>query len=1245
MSSVSREHAEWRSLVEVSGPFLAMEVLLRTFPQGLPSSSDEKEVRARLRSAHAEWEAAQEESQGDAALHQAWVRFILGELLELPEEALRQGQSLPQALSVHVAEHGETLRPDLALLDGETPRLLVSVWGPGQDLERAPRDHRWPASPAARMMTLLHATGVRLGLVTNGETWMLVHAHPGATTTYAMFYADLWLSEPLTFRAFRALLGVHRFFGVPEEESLEALFRQSTEYQHEVTDQLGYQVRRAVEVLIQAIDHIDRDQKGRLLKGVDVRTLYESAVTVMMRLVFLLCAEERKLLLAGNPLYDEHYAIGTLRDQLRAVADRHGEEILERRRGAWARLLATFRAVYGGVQHQDFALRAYGGSLFDPDRYPFLEGRPAGTSWRDTEARPLPLHDRTVLHLLDSIQMLEIRVRGGGPAEAQRLSFRALDVEQIGNVYEGLLDHTAKRAEAPVLGLQGSKNREPEIPLDTLMKESRKGREHLVTFLRDQTGRSAKALEGALEYQLEQEDERLLVACEGQELYGQVEKWAGLLRTDTNGYPAVFPKGSVYVTQGTDRRSTGTHYTPPSLTEPLVRHTLEPLVYEGPAEGKPREEWKLKSPEALLSLRVCDVAMGSGAFLVQACRYLAERLVEAWATAEERTPGLPLFAPGAEESRGRPYERLLPKDPQERLTLARRVVADRCLYGVDRNHMAVEMAKLSLWLTTMQKDRPFTFLDHALKCGDSLLGVTNLEQLARFDLRPGQGRNSILGSGQIEKWLAFATEHRERLERIPVLDVKDTQTKTWLLEEAERQLAPAKVIADLVVGATLATKPQQLDGVLAELAIEAGGLLETKRPEDREVRLNKLSKRTREMMEAGREPGQPERRTFHWVLEFPEVFARKDASTRGFDAVISNPPFMGGRKITGELGTDYRDFLVENVGNGKRASTADLCAYFFLRAHALLRGGGYFGLIATNTIAQGDTREVGLDHIHSQGSTIYRAVQSEPWPGTAALEVAHVWVCKGSWLRPFILKDTEVPAITTQLTPQGRTQGNPYRLVENASKSFQGSIVLGMGFILEPDEAQTLITKNKKNKDVLFPYLNGEDLNSTTNQAATRWVINFHDWPLNRKTKESSHSGRVAEDYPDVLNILIEKGARDHRQGQKGDVAAAPWWRFWRIRSELYASIANQQKVIVTSLVSKYWMPCKVPNGQVFSHRLGVFSDISYALLQSIVHEAWARKYSSTLETRLNYTPTDCFETFPRVNIAEEVEAIGRKIS
>ena len=414
-------------------------------------------------------------------MHRAWVSWVLRDLLDM-DKALQDGSELP-ALAVTVAEQGETLRPDFAvvgrpwaaLLNEPTPRLLVSVYPAGQDLEKPASGKRWKASPATRMMTLLHGTDVPLGLVTNGEQWMLVHALKGQTTGFISWYADLWLEERLTLRAFRTLLAAHRFFGVSSDKTIEKLLADSANDQSEVTDQLGYQVRHAVEVLVQAVDLADQDRGRKLLAGIPDERLYEAAVTVMMRLVFLLSAEERNLILSGDPVYAQHYAVSTLRAQLREVADHSGEEFLDRRHDAWSRLLATFRAIYGGIHHDRMALPAYGGGLFDPDRYPFLEGRVAGTSWRKTPAHPLPISNRTVLHLLDAVQMLQMKVPGGGPAEARRISFRALDIEQIGHVYENLLDHTAKRATEPILGLAGSADARREVALSALEERAQEG--------------------------------------------------------------------------------------------------------------------------------------------------------------------------------------------------------------------------------------------------------------------------------------------------------------------------------------------------------------------------------------------------------------------------------------------------------------------------------------------------------------------------------------------------------------------------------------------------------------------------------------------------------------------------------------------------------------------------------------------------------------------------------------------------
>ncbi|MBI5525671.1 MAG: restriction endonuclease, partial [Deltaproteobacteria bacterium] len=1095
--SIARHHAEWLSLVETSGPFLSMPVLQRAFPQGLDEDPDKSETHALLRQAFTEWEESQEGSKPDPSIHREWVRFVLRRLLDFSDEVLAEGQALPPSLRVRFPEHGETLTPDIAVInpsgrpDAGKPRLLVSVVQSAQDLEKPLEGSRWKISAASRMIELLHAADVRLGLVTNGEHWMLVHAPRNETTGCASFYATIWLEEDITLRAFRSLLCQRRFFGVPDNDTPEALYAQSAEDQQEVTDQLGLQVRRAVEILVQCIDKLDRDSGRKLLSGFDEKVLYEAAVTTMMRLVFLLCAEERKLLPGESDIYTQHYAVSSLRTHLREAADRHGEEVLGFRYDMWSRLLAAFRAVHGGVGHESLRLPPYGGSLCDPDRFPFLEGRPQGSRWRDTAAQPLAIDNRTVLHLLEALQVLQVKVAGGGPAEARRLSFKALGIEQIGHVYEGLLDHTAKRASEPVLGLSGAKGQEPEISLASIESQKAKGTDALVEFLADETGRSKSALKRAVENPTLETEGALFAACGSDEkLVGRVRPFTALIRNDSMGYPVVIAEGSVFVTAGEDRRSTGTHYTPTSLTEPIVQHTLEPLVYDGPAEGKPREEWKLRSTKALLDLKVCDLAMGSGAFLVQTCRYLAERLVEAWDVLE-REGGNLRITPEGEVAKGGATERIIPKSVEERLILAQRIVADRCLYGVDKNHMAVEMAKLSLWLVTMDKGKPFTFLDHALKGGDSLLGVDK-EQLETWSLERGKKLKAL--DAFASKEIKNAIFARKKLEWISDDDIRAVEEKARIHREVERSLEKLKVAGDLII-ATAFSSGSDIEPALEHSQAKftayqfAGG--------DDLIR----------QMAADAHRALGRHRPFHWPLEFPEVFL--DEKRGGFDAIISNPPFQGGQKITGALGTEYRNYLVNHLAGGQRGS-ADLCAYFYLRANQLLRPWGQFGMLATNTIAQGDTREVGLEQITRDGGVITRAIPSMKWPGVANLEVAIVWVTKGKWYGQHLLGDLAADHITEYLTTKGATAGKPFRLKANENKSFQGSIVLGMGFILTPEEAQALIKKDKRNREVLFPYLNGEDLNSRPDQSPSRWVINFFDWSI-EKAKEYRDCFKIVE--------------------------------------------------------------------------------------------------------------------------------------
>jgi len=1286
----TKHHAEWLSLLEINGPFLSLPVLSRTFPQGLETVSTE--LRQDLRAAYEEWRDNQAGTRADDALHYAWVKWVLTDLLEMDEEMLQSSPTADSPYAVTVPEHGATLAPAFIVTDPPPPygataqraRLLVMVVPQAQKLEQALKGSHWSASPATRMQLLLHGTGVRLGLVTNGEQWLIVDAPKGGTTGFISWYSELWLEEPLTLQAFCSLFRAKRFFGVEDPATIEALLAASATDQHEVTDQLGYQVRHAVELLVQAMDLADRKSDGLLLAGIDNRELYEAAVVVMMRLVFLLTAEERGLLLLGDPLYDEHYALSTLQDQLRAIADQQGEEILGARYDAWQRLLALFRGVHGGIHHDRLQLPAYGGDLFDPKRYQFLEGRrvranepsrqdaktqreealggftqgvPAlretgqveqwapnqgsrqaaetqsgeealggFAAWREL---PMEISNRTVLHLLEALQYLQLKV--GNEKQAQRLSFRALDIEQIGMVYEGLLDHTAKRAGEPVLGLVGTKDKEPEIPLSALeeyisrqaAKPQRttkdlgvfaplRENESLLTFLQEETGRSGTALRNGLAAappDLYWAD-KLRVACNNDEaLYQRVLPWHGLIRDDDYGRPVVIPGGSRYVTSGTARRASGAHYTPRSLGEPLVQHTLEPLVYHGPAEGKPRDQWTLRSPAELLALKICDMAMGSGALLVQACRYLADRLIEA----VDESDGKNGSRKGAKTQREEEDLSGLAalretENPEERLIFARRLVAQRCLYGVDKNPLAVEMAKLSLWLITLERGKPFTFVDHALRCGDSLIGV-DLDQLRSWSLEPKGERR--FGSISLDLDIGEMIRLRREIEAMPVLDIRDQEVKRDKLAKAQALANDLISAADELVAAYYNTLNQREQATLRAALLDArqhGSSIEQKWIEA--AQLGDL---------------QP----FHWPLEFPEVFLGEGRS--GFDGFVGNPPFVGGRRIREALGDRYRTYLddayLESKGN------ADLSAFFFLRGFSNLQRHGALGLIATNTIAQGDTRLTGLAKIEEDNGTIYRAINNMPWPGDAAVVVNVVHISKSAMQPPYHLDGKPETFISSQLDNR-KVVGDPYTLQANSGKSFQGSLLRGMGFVLTPEEAEALIAEDIRNSEVVLPYINGQDLNSSPDQSASRWVINFRDWPLAR-----------AESYPAPFKILEER-VYPERMGTAKDrkVYEKIWWQFWRPRAELYETIAPLQRVLVVGQTSKYRNFIFVPNQMVYDQKLIVFPTECYGhflCLQSALHVEWALNRGSSLKQDPVYTPTDCYDTFSFPDVNESMKCIG----
>jgi hypothetical protein len=898
---VSAKH-EWLNLLEVSGPFLAVPVLREVFPQGLEELDSSRAKR--LRSAYEEWRDAVDGDDADRdKLHAAWIDEVLHTALEADDQLLKAGKDVPASI-VELPEHDTAIAPDLVFVDpthGAAVLAPVHVFPPDTDLSASMKFAGLSCSAGDRMALHLRALNLPFGIVTNGERWMLVHAPTGEVATFASWYARIWGQEPATLRAFTSLLGVRRFFA-PTQDRLPALFERSLKHQDEVTDALGDQVRRAIEVLVQALDRADQDRNRELLRDVKPQELYEAGLTVMMRLVFLLAAEERGLLLLGEPRYDSFYAVSTLRMQLRAESD----EILERRRAAWSRLLAVFRAVFGGIDHPTLRLPAMGGSLFDPDRFPFLEGRLKGTSWRQHRAEPLPIDDRTVLLLLEAIQTFEGRT----------LSYRALDVEQIGHVYEGLLERTVSRVEDVTLELEaGAQAKDARVTLGELESARLDGQATIASLLVERSKRSESAIKNALASEIEpQQNARLLSACRGDvKLRDRLAPYVRLMRTDPWGYPLVHPKGAFVVVLGADRRETGTHYTPKSLTERIVEETLTPLVYDGPAKGAPRAKWKLKAPEQLLDLKVCDPAMGSGAFLVQACRFLSARLVEAWAIEEQTGRVVDLTGQVHEP---RTSVESMPPGVEARAENARRIVAERCLYGVDLNPLAVELAKLSLWLVTLSKGRPFGFLDHNLRRGDSLLGITRIEQLTELSITPTAQTQGRLFGRSVREAVDEALAIRGQLRELPIRDIRDVEAMATLDAAARRRLRATEKVADgFIANVFAAGNHRELESRLAGFAAEADGIV------------------------GNATEGAPrmERAAFHWPLEFPEVLAREHG---GFDAVIGNPPYAFG---------ETRPEVAKRVF-ALAAGQWDLCWLFVERAAELISDSGHMGFVLPDAI-------------------------------------------------------------------------------------------------------------------------------------------------------------------------------------------------------------------------------------------------------------------------------------------------------
>lgn len=1048
----------------------------------------------------------------------------------------------PPELECALPEYGEVLRATYAVREPEPPdrnsawMMLLHVLPDGGELDAATAadDRGWQASPQAKFERLLRETRVPIGLLTNGTHIRLVYAPRGETSGHITFplAAMTEVAGRPILAALEMLVCADRLFTLPREQRLPAILADSRRYQNDVSTRLAGQVLAGLYELLRGFQAADDHAHGELLRGVlreKPDLVYEGLLTVLLRLVFLLYAEDRDLM-PGDDVYVRHYSVGGLFERLRADAGRY-PDTMDLRYGAWTQLLSLFRIVFDGVRFGGLRLPARQGHLFDPDRFAFLEGRPHGVLRVMGDRIDAPLvSDGVVWRVLQNLVVLD----------GERLSYRSLDVEQIGSVYETMMGFRLEIARGHSLALKPVKTHGAPITIN-------------VDELLDLAGskRAQWVRENGEQKLTTKEASALACASTIEDVEAAIER-----KIDRRATPAVVPAGGMILQPNEERRRSGSFYTPRSLTEPIVRTTLRPILDrlgDNPA------------PEAVLDLKLCDPAMGSGAFLVEACRQLADTLVDAW-HAHDCIPATP---PDSDE-----------------LLHARRLVAHRCLYGVDKNPIAVDLAKLSLWLATLARDHPFTFVDHALRCGDSLVGLTR-DQIVAFHWQPSREKDFITRS-LLQRKLDEAEGLRAEIHDAG--DEADVAMLRHLLRAADDALDDLRLAGDLVILAFFSGGSQrQRQGHRDRLAEQVWAWQQG----GESITLRQLVDEMR-----------TEQRVtpFHWEIEFPEVFGSKRA---GFDAIVGNPPFLGGSIISRVYADPYSPYLKELFTPGLKGRV-DLVAYFLLRSVQLLGEEGTAGLLATAQAFEGDAKRILGSALPMAGGYISNLDDPRVWPGEAAVYFRAVFLEPGPGREAAEGKQSQLVVTSLQA---------------NRGIAWRGTEVRGEGFIISEQERLRLLSADPENAQVISPYMNGKDLNSRPDMSPGRWIINFGTMPF-------AEASRFIEPFR-IVTELVEP----ERRGITKQIHESDYWKYWDKRLDSYERLQEIGRCLALSAVTASEAVSWVEAGPVYQNKLILFLlnlDAAFSILQSRCHWLWVRQNTASRgPAGLNYSPTHCFETFP----------------
>lgn len=877
-----------------------------------------------------------------------WISYLFEEFLGHNRSRWLKGSDVPQKYTV-LSKSGLLLKPKRILLDkNRNPLLFIQTdSSPRLGMYRGRRSY-------SHFLELLRKTNVSLGILTNGHQIRLIYAGLDHDA-WTQWQFDNWFEEGelrTQLYGFLTLLSPSAFKTQEDSFPLLEAIDLSRERQADLATVLGDQIRQAVEILTSSLGQkrqldtnlfdviqINPQIQSILTEKEVLSSIYQAATRMVMRMVFLFYAEAKILLPKDNPFYDNSYGLEGLYTQLAEASQHLGQNELESRFYGWPRFLGLCKMVHDGSEHEIAPIKAYGGRLF----------RGGDTNSPDSISRALTLLEDTKLindfelySILRLIKIGKTKVKQGrsfiwisGPVD-----FTELRTEYIGIMYEGLLDYELKMVEKDSPKIILNLGNQPILPLALLEPMDDKSIKNLIDKLKKEktTSQSYNFEDSELDEDEQEEDEEKITSEDAEKTeetentyYQRALDWAiraveagklirpprkreGLLfrQYEENKLlkakyllAEVLEPGDMYLVRwGGNRKGTGTFYTKPALAVPTTHRTLGPLVYDS-ATG----EKIVKKPSEILMLNICDPSVGSGTFLVAAARYLTDALYESLLThilKDRDENGYVLNIPPeiklSEDISFQPPPIKSSEEGWEEQIKARlkRLIVEHCLFGVDLNGMAVELARLALWLETMDKELPFEFLDHRIKQGNSLIGswfchflnypakawerqdgtgsdkknkrilrekvkpelINIISSPSQYDLFEPKEPTDIIFNRQLQYWKELEqtslldTEKREEIYRDKIEDNPDfrqlkhqfdcwTAIWFWPSEDEDKPIiSPLNLFSD----------DEKIKNMVGDL--------------------------------------KSEHRFFHWELEFPEVFSLSEQGEKtGFDALIGNPPW------------------------------------------------------------------------------------------------------------------------------------------------------------------------------------------------------------------------------------------------------------------------------------------------------------------------------------------------------------------